>query len=154
MKVYTRERNRFNTTLKYKKCHSLHTLILESKHDTKKLYKLINNMTSGKILNPMPPNKTDKELANKFANYFLEKIEKIRTKLITIRPYTPVVYDTPALWGFTTLTEDQLYKVIMNMPTKSWKLDIISSGLLRQILHSCIPAIMKIINLSLDKGRF
>ena len=48
-KAYTRERNRFNTMLKFKKCHSLHTLILENKHNTKKLYKLINNMISGKI---------------------------------------------------------------------------------------------------------
>ena len=72
-KAYTRERNRFNTMLKYKKYHSLHTLIVESKHNTKQLYKLTNNMTSGKTLNPMPPNKTDEDLANKFANYFLKK---------------------------------------------------------------------------------
>ena len=36
-KAYTRERNRFNTMLKLKKCYFLHTLILESKHGTKKL---------------------------------------------------------------------------------------------------------------------
>ena len=40
------------------------------------------------------------------------------------------------------------------MPTKSCELDIISIKLLKQVLHSCIPAIMKIINLSLDKGDF
>ena len=56
--------------------HSLHTLILENKHDTKKLYKFIKNIISGKTQNPMPPNKTDEELANEFANHFLEKIEK------------------------------------------------------------------------------
>ena len=42
----------------------------------------------------------------------------------------------------------------MDMPTKSCKLDIISTGLLKQVLHSCIPTIMKIITLSLDKGDF
>ena len=121
-KAYTRERIRFNTMLKYKKYHSLHTLILESKHDTKKLYKLTNNMISGKTLNSMPPN---------FVNHFLDKIEKIRSKLTTTRPYTPKVYDTPALQRFTTLTEDHLYKVIMDMPTKSCKVDIISTKLLK-----------------------
>ena len=83
--------------LKYKKCHSLHTLILQSKQDTNKLHKLINHMTSGKTLNPMPPNRTDEELEKKIANYFLDKIEKIRSKLTAIRSYTPKVYDTPAL---------------------------------------------------------
>ena len=42
----------------------------------------------------------------------------------------------------------------MDIPTKSCKQDIISTRLLKQVLHSCIPAIMKIINLSLDKGVF
>ena len=79
-----------------KKHHSLHTLILESKHDTKKLYKLINNIICGKTQNPMPPNKTD-ELANEFDNHFLDKNEKIRSKLTTTRPYTPKAYNTPAL---------------------------------------------------------
>ena len=64
-----------------KKHHSCHVLILQSKHNTKKLYKNINDMTSGKTLNPMPPNKTDEELGNKFANYLQDKIEKIRSKL-------------------------------------------------------------------------
>ena len=73
--------------------------------------------------------------------------------LTAIRPYTPKVYDTPALQRFTTPTEDQLYRVIMGMLTKSCELDI-STGLLKQVLHSFIPAQMKIINLSLDKEYF
>ena len=40
------------------------------------------------------------------------------------------------------------------MPTKLCELDNIPTGLLKQVLHSCIPAIMKIINLSLDKRDF
>ena len=103
-------------------------------------------MISVKTQNPMPPNKTNEELANEFANHFLDKIEKIRSKLTTTKPYTPKAYNTPALWRFTTLNEDQLYKVIMDMPTKSCELDIISTKLLKQVLHSCIPAITKIIN--------
>ena len=42
----------------------------------------------------------------------------------------------------------------MDMPTKSCELVIISTKLLKQVLHSYIPAIMKIINLALDKGDF
>ena len=42
----------------------------------------------------------------------------------------------------------------MDMTTKSCELDIIPTRLLKQVLHSCIPAIAKIINLSLNKGDF
>ena len=54
-------------------------------------------MTIGKTLNPMPPNQTDEELAHTFANYFLDKIEKIKSKLTAIKSYTPKEYDTLAL---------------------------------------------------------
>ena len=111
-------------------------------------------MVSGKTQNPMPPKKTDEELANELANHFLEKLEKIRSGFTTTEPYTPKAYNNPALQRFTTLTEDQLYKVIMDMPTKSCELDTVSTKLLKQILHSCIPVITKVINLSLDKVEF
>ena len=111
-------------------------------------------MISGKTQNPMPPNKTNEELTNEFANHFLDKIEKIRSKLTTTNPYTPKAYNTPALQRFTTLIEDQLYKAIMDMPTNSCELDILSTKLLKQVLHSCITGIIKVINLSLDKGEF
>ena len=42
----------------------------------------------------------------------------------------------------------------MDMPTKSCELDNISTRLFKQVLHTCIPAIVKIINLSLDKIDF
>ena len=45
----------------------------------------------------MPPNKTDEELANEFANNFLNKTEKIRSKLTAVKPHIPKEYDTPTL---------------------------------------------------------
>ena len=44
--------------------------------DTKKVYSLINNLTSSKAENPMPDVESDEALANTFADYFMEKIEK------------------------------------------------------------------------------
>ena len=49
-------------------------------------------MINGKTQNPMPPNKTDEDIANEFANHFRDKIEKIRSKLTTTRPCTPKAY--------------------------------------------------------------
>ena len=107
-----------------------------------------------KTQNPMPPKKTEEQLANEFANHFLDKIERIRSELNTTEPHSPKSYNTPPLRRFTTLTEDQLYKVIMDMPTKWCELDTIATKLLKQVLCSCIPAVTKIINLSLEKGEF
>ena len=47
---------------------------------TKKLYVLINNITSSTKDNPKPSttSTTDEELANEFADFLINKIEKIR----------------------------------------------------------------------------
>ena len=39
--------------------------------------------------NPLPPNKTDEELAEDFAKFFLSKIEKIREQFIKTPAYKP-----------------------------------------------------------------
>ena len=125
-KAYTGERNRFNTILKFKKPHSLPTLILENKHNTKETIQTHKQYDQfEKTQNPMPPNKTDEELANKFAKPFSgEKIEKIRSKCTTTRPYTPKACNTQHNEDLLYSLKTQLCKVIMDMPTKSCEIDI------------------------------
>ena len=40
------------------------------------------------------------------------------------------------------------------MPTKSCKLDYMGTDKIKAVLHTCIPSITQIVNLSLDKGAF
>ena len=54
---------------------------IKESYNTKKLYNLVNNITWRVKLNPMPPGKTDLELADDFAGFFLDKIIKIREDL-------------------------------------------------------------------------
>ena len=45
--------------------------------DTKKLFKLINELAGNKEQNPLPEAKSNKDLAEEFVQFFLNKIEKI-----------------------------------------------------------------------------
>ena len=81
-------------SLQQRKEQIQHHAQIQKKHDTKKLYKIINDMTSGKTLNPIPLNKTDEELGNKFAKYFLHKIEKIRSKLTAVNPFACIASES------------------------------------------------------------
>ena len=54
--------------------------------------------------NPLPPNKTDEELAEDFANYFLSQIEKIRESLIDTPSYVALQHSIPKFTSFCPLT--------------------------------------------------
>ena len=60
---------------------SLREKIIGCNKDTKKLYSLINNLTNSKTDNLMPNAESDEAVANTFADYFMEKISKIRDEL-------------------------------------------------------------------------
>ena len=64
--------------LKFKKTHSLHQLAKQNSTDTKKLLKLVNELTGNKDQNPHPQANSNKDLAEEFAQFFLNKIGKIR----------------------------------------------------------------------------
>ena len=49
--------------------------------DTRQLFTLVSNITSSTKDNPLPDGKSNQELANQFAEYFIEKTQKIRNNL-------------------------------------------------------------------------
>lgn len=59
-----------------KKTNHLSEKVIACKGDSKSMYKLIANLTSTTPENPMPPNQSDQELAENFADFFINKIEK------------------------------------------------------------------------------
>ena len=70
---------RIRTVKKQKLIKDIH----DSKLDIKSLYKIVNDLTGVKCENPMPECESKLELANKFADYFINKIDKIKTGTTT-----------------------------------------------------------------------
>ena len=122
--------------------------------DTKKLYKLVNALMGNNTENPMLKAKSDEELAQQFADFFLEKIQKIRTMFQDITPLQTQESDIPKIRLFSTMTESQVKKIIMKMQSKTCELDPIPTTLLKEVLHIVLPTITKIANLSLCQGEF
>ena len=80
-KAYQCERNHCVTMLKYKKWHHICTKIRSKKNDIKNLYKLVNHLTGNEVQNRLLNCESDKELANRFANYFIEKNRQNKSKV-------------------------------------------------------------------------
>ena len=74
--------------IKAEKRDSISTKIRESRANTKKLYQIVNNLVGKEDVNAMPEGKTNKELANEFADFFLQKILKI----IMVFPHNIIHY--------------------------------------------------------------
>ena len=152
--AFTRERNRYITMLNYNKRASLATLVESAEKDSRKLFRIVNSLLGRKDENPMPLGKTDSELAEGFATFFLEKIDKIRDRFKEIEPYQPRQLGTTRLEKFTPITNSQLEKTIHNMKPKMCALDPIPTSKLKEIIEGCIPAITHLVNSSLDQGAF
>ena len=70
-------RNKYNAMIREEKLKSTSGKVEECKGDTKKLYSLVRYLTGTKVQNLIPDNTGDEKLANDFADYFIEKIQKI-----------------------------------------------------------------------------
>ena len=153
-KAYTVERNKYNCQLHNFKQQSLSKRILDCKNNARELFLLVNKLMGSIAQNPLPPNKTNQELAEDFAGYFLSKIKKIRESFTNTPPYETLQHWVPRFTSFCPLTESEVHTVIMRMKNKHCKLDTIPTSILKQILEACLPAITQIVNMSLTNGEF
>ena len=127
----------------------------ECKGDTKKLYSLVRYLTGTKVQNPMPNNTGDKKLVNNFADYFIEKIQKIQDDLDGNPKFKPKRNSTiTPLKIFEPTTVDEVTTIIKRMKTKSCELDFLPMSLLKKALPYVINTITNIMNVSLEQGVF
>ena len=102
----------------------------------------------------MPSNKSPKELAQVFSDFFIDKIEGIRTKIAS---YTQSVSHAVnveishhsaenRLVEFNPTSQDKVKRIIKLSPSKSCELDPIPTWLLKDCLNELLPILTKIIN--------
>ena len=128
--------------------------VLECGHDTKKLYNLVNNITGRVKSNPMPPGRTNGNLADEFADFFLNKIIKIRNDLSECNAYSPIPIEVEPLSQFQPMSVAEVIKIIWSMPTKTCESDTLPTRLLKQSLDKLGETITAIVNISLRDGVF
>ena len=122
------------------------------------MYSLTNRLL-GKNQEPSLPNiDCDTELSNKFAEFFVGKIQSIRTLLQDANQASDMESDVlradvrfsgQPLTDFTAASCEEVRKLLMSSPSKSCELDPIPTFLLKQCIDSFVPAITTIVNKSL-----
>ena len=102
--------------------------------DTKNMFSLVNGLNGVKC-SPLPRCDSNKQLANAFCDFFVNKICRIREELDIInQPHNEI--DSPIcvekLDHFATLTECELGSLINNLKSSSCELDSCPTWLLKQ----------------------
>ena len=117
-RAYTIERNMYNRLLKYHKRQVITKQIIDNSKNTKELFKIVNKLMGFNTDNPLLPDRTSEETAENFAEFFLDKINKIWQLFMGIPPYQPRKTDMPGFESFTPLTQEAR-REIMGTKTKA-----------------------------------
>ena len=132
-------------------------MISDNSGDTKQLFKEIDKALHGIKDMPLPEHDSKPKLANKFNNFYGDKIDKIRAELDK-NPGNPTEFDTPyhgnPLSDFKLLTMDDVRKLINKSNNKSCVLDALPTILIKDCINELLPILTEIINTSLQLGNF
>ena len=115
--------------------------VLECYRNSKKLYYLVSNLTGTKVVNPLPEHNDSEQVANEFADFFMEKIRKIGNSLDThpiFNSHGPV---KASFDSFKPVSIDDIFRLVRSMPTKSCESDAIPTLLLKEILPELAPVL-------------
>ena len=106
------ERNRYRMMIRSAHTQVISDKVLECGCNTKKLYSVVNGLIGRTAENPLPESQSDEQLAEDFADYFMDKIKNIQDLLSVCQKYKPNCKLTPSFSTFTPITEEEVTKLI------------------------------------------
>ena len=115
---------------------------------------MIANITGMTKVNPLPETTSDKELADKFVNFFYSKIVDIRNNLDVFDKYEPTRRETSYILEFQPVTCAEVRKILASMTNKSCELDVVDTKFLKEGMDYILEEITDLVNFSLQYGQF
>ena len=155
--IYRDFRNKFNAKLNDFRNKQYSEMIENNKNDPTTLFRVINKSLHRNQPSPMPSGLSNSQLAEKFSNFFAEKIDKIRNGIDSnlsdqSEGSNSQSNVTHKLSEFTPLSENEVEKIIKDFPNKQCGLDPLPLSLLKECLPIVLKHITRIVNLSLNLG--
>ena len=129
--------------------------IMSNAGDQKSLFGVLNKLMHRRQEQPLPSHESLTDLANRFADFFEDKILHIRSNLedqrkqLTTHELDVCDVVPPSLSEFRPASQDEIRKMIMQAPSKSCPLDPLPTWLVKDCLDALLPVITDIVNLSL-----
>ena len=93
--------------------------VIECGTGTRKLYSLVNGLVGLTTHNHLPGNRSNDELSEEFATFFMSKIIKLHNDLNNHPNYNPVSNNPPQFDQFEEITEEEVLKMVNSMEAKT-----------------------------------
>jgi hypothetical protein len=124
----------------------------EAGEDQKKLFQLATSLLYKSKCSALPSYTSEEHLANKFVDFFSDKIEKIRATFPQSSAPAKVTSPStvPQLQILRPTTQEELKKIICSGNSKSCRLDPIPTTLLKAHLDCLLSPLCDIVNMSLS----
>ena len=156
--MYESQRNSVNKLLEESKRDYIRDKLSRASKDPKQLYREIKSIMDAGVSDEMEEDKIrDKIRCEKFADYFVEKIETIQSTLIAatvsgtniVSEFRVEVNQTQCFEQFVEVSCDEVEKIMKSMSKKHCNLDPIPTWIIHKCLKAIIPIITRIVNSSL-----
>ena len=122
----------------------------------KELFSICKNLLDLSKSTKLPMYTNPVSMATKFNNYFIEKIEKIRSSFNTVswKPNGIGVdtYNGAVMSEFEPISAQELRKIILSKPVKTSPQDPLPATLFKNCVDELLPILTHLVNLSLSTG--
>ncbi len=140
----------YRKALKTARSDYFSSLLEENKHNPRYLFNMVTKLTKNKASTGVGI--SQEHSSNDFMNYFTSKIDTIRDKIVTMQPSATVShqikkhYRSPEeqFHSFSTVGEEELYKLVKSSKPTTCMLDPIPSKLLKELLPEVIDPLLAI----------
>ena len=155
--AYRAQANKYYSLIDQAKQEYYKDRISSAGHDQKKLFNTVDTLLNGSNNTPLPLHSSADDLSERFVDFFVDKIDSIRTDLLNKQKsvtssssFVIPPFDGEPLSAFTPVSEEALSKIIAKSPTKSCSLDPIPTWLLKENIDVLLPSITHLVNCSLS----
>ena len=128
---------------------------LDADNSSKNLHKVVNTLLDNNKETVLPSAESDLDLANEFATFFREKVEKIRASIPAVKKpsnTSSLPPDFMYLDHFEPATLDELRKLVLSYGVKCSPEDPLPASVTKENIELLLPFWLELVNLSLETG--
>jgi hypothetical protein len=126
--------------------------------DQKSLFKVANTLLNKSSSTSLPDHTCSQDLANRFNDFFTQKIKNIRQRLDTTQSKKALLCSNismpspPLLDQLEPTSPEEVKKIVMSSKTTSCRLDPMPTSFLKLMLNVLLPLLTQIVNMSFEQG--